>query len=75
MALLRAEAARGTAVAVTLHDLSLASRHCDEVLLLDKGQVVAQGAPNAVLTDKYLAAIFGIRALRHDSMLTPVSLL
>src|SRR6185312_7106802 len=37
MELLREEAARGTAVAVTLHDLALASRHCDEIIVLDKG--------------------------------------
>jgi len=35
MELLREEAARGTAVAVTLHDLALAARYCDEVLVLD----------------------------------------
>ena len=38
MELLREEAARGTAVAVTLHDLSLASRHCDEIVVLRPGQ-------------------------------------
>ena len=75
MGLLRDEAERGTAVAVTLHDLSLASRHCDELLLLDKGRVVAQGAPADVLTDDNLASVFGIRATRTGGILTPVALL
>src|SRR6185437_5928710 len=44
MELLREEAARGTAVAVTLHDLALASRHCDENIVLDKGRLAGQGA-------------------------------
>ena len=34
MELLRAEAARGTAVVVTLHDLSLASRFCDRIVVM-----------------------------------------
>jgi iron complex transport system ATP-binding protein len=64
MALLRAEAGRGTAIGVTLHDLSLASRHCDEILLLNNGRVIGQGRPPAILTDENLASVFGIRATR-----------
>ena len=64
MALLREEAARGTAVVVTLHDLSLASRHCDEVVVLSAGRAAAQGAPHTALSDATLAAVFGIAAER-----------
>jgi len=64
MDLLREEAARGTAVAVTLHDLSLASRHCDEVIVLNGGRAVAQGAPGEALSDRVLADVFGIAAER-----------
>jgi iron complex transport system ATP-binding protein len=63
MELLREEAARGTAVAVTLHDLSLASRHCDEIVVLDRGKVAGQGEPDAALSDPLLAQAFGIAAL------------
>jgi len=64
MGLLREEAARGTAVAVTLHDLALASRHCDQVLVLDQGRVAASGPPDRALSDATLASVFGIAALR-----------
>jgi iron complex transport system ATP-binding protein len=64
MELLREEARRGTAVAVTLHDLSLAARHCDDILVLHEGGLAAQGAPNAALSDAALARVFGIAALR-----------
>jgi iron complex transport system ATP-binding protein len=63
MELLREEASRGTAVAVTLHDLSLASRHCDAIVVLDKGTVAGQGAPVEALSDPLLAQVFGIAAL------------
>jgi len=63
MELLREEAARGTAVAVTLHDLALASRHCDELVVLHEGRVAGQGAPAGALSDALLARVFGIAAL------------
>lgn len=58
---LRAEAARGAGVLVTLHDLSLAERWCDRLLLLDAGRLVAEGAPDTVLTDDRLRSIFHVR--------------
>ncbi|MDE2135376.1 MAG: ABC transporter ATP-binding protein [Alphaproteobacteria bacterium] len=64
MELLREEARRGAAVAVTLHDLPLATRHCDEILVLHQGRLVAEGAPAAALSDDTLARTFGISALR-----------
>lgn len=63
MELLREEAGRGTAVAVTLHDLALASRHCDEIVVLDQGRVAGQGEPQDALSDPLLARVFGIAAL------------
>ena len=67
MGLLREEAARGTAIAVTLHDLSLAARHCDEILVLHEGRVAARGAPDHALSDEILAHVFGINAVRVPS--------
>lgn len=64
MALLRDEAARGAAVAVTLHDLALASRHCDNVLVLHQGRVAASGPPQTALSDAVLARVFAISALK-----------
>jgi iron complex transport system ATP-binding protein len=63
MELLKEEAARGTAVAVTLHDLALASRHCDELIVLDRGNVAGQGVAAEALSDTLLARVFGIAAL------------
>jgi iron complex transport system ATP-binding protein len=64
MRLLKDEARRGTAVIVTLHDLALASRHCDEVVVLEKGAVATQGTPEQALDEATLARVFAIRALR-----------
>jgi len=60
MELLCEEARRGTAVAVTLHDLSLAARHCDEILVLHQGRREAEGTPSEALSDATLARVFRI---------------
>ncbi|MBO9707597.1 MAG: ABC transporter ATP-binding protein [Caulobacter sp.] len=56
--LLRDEAARGAAVVVTLHDLGLAARACDRLVVLDHGRVAAQGAPMKALSPQVLAEVF-----------------
>lgn len=62
MELLREEAARGVAVVVTLHDLALAARYCDDVIVLKEGEVLAHGKPDETLSDAILGEAFRIRA-------------
>jgi iron complex transport system ATP-binding protein len=71
MELLRAEAARGTAVIVTLHDLSLASRFCDRVVVMNEGRVAAEDVPGDALTDHVLRSVFAISARRVESGIVP----
>ncbi|WP_406860652.1 ABC transporter ATP-binding protein [Streptomyces sp. HUAS MG47] len=52
----------GQTVLVALHDLSLAARYCDRLLLLHHGRLVASGPPAAVLTAERLAQVFGVDA-------------
>lgn len=58
----RALAAQGTATLVSLHDLGLAARHCDRLILMDRGRIVADGTPETVLTPDHLHDTFGIIA-------------
>jgi iron complex transport system ATP-binding protein len=64
MEVLREEARRGAAVVVTLHDLPLAARACDEILVLHQGAVAAAGKPAEALSDAVLARVFAIAAHR-----------
>ena len=66
MDLLRDQARGGALILVILHDLSIAARFCDRLLLLDGGRLVADGAPDAVLTDAALASVYGITAWRGE---------
>lgn len=62
MELLRAQAARGGAVVAVLHDLTLAARFCDRLVLLDRGRVAGEGAPATVLTGETIARVYGVAA-------------
>lgn len=63
MDLLHREARGGALVVAVLHDLTLAARYCDRLLLIDQGRLVADGAPAQVLTAETLAAVYGVTAL------------
>ncbi|MBJ6629883.1 ABC transporter ATP-binding protein [Streptomyces sp. I4(2020)] len=52
---------QGIAVGVVLHDLDQAAAVADRIVLLADGRVVAEGAPEAVLTPERLTAVYGIR--------------
>jgi len=43
-----------------VHDLNLAARFADQIVLLNDGRVVATGAPIEVLTRERIGAVFGI---------------
>jgi iron complex transport system ATP-binding protein len=58
-------AERGAAVLVILHDLNLAARYCDQLLLLQQGLPHAYGPPAEVLTAEALAAVYGLQVLIH----------
>ena len=58
----RLAADRSLGVLVAIHDLPLAARFCDRLLLLDQGVVVADGSPAEVLTSENLARTFQIAA-------------
>lgn len=67
MATLRGIAAGGIGVLVVLHELELASRFCDRVIVLAAGAIAAAGPPEFALDDEVLARVFRVRAVRgHD---------
>ena len=64
MEVLQALAEDGHLVIVVTHDLTLATRFCHELIVLNKGQIVAHGPSEAVLSDDTLKAAYGVTALR-----------
>ncbi len=55
---------RGLATVVVLHDLNLAARYCDRVILLEDGCVRAAGAPREALSAELVGTVYGVGAQR-----------
>lgn len=49
---------RGTTVVTVLHDLNLAGEYCSRLVLMDRGAIAAQGAPEEVLTYQTIERVY-----------------
>ena len=63
-------AKRGAGVLVVLHDLNLAARFCDRIVLMFDGRVVDDGEPQDILGEEILSDIYAtpIRVEWHDGL-------
>ncbi len=59
LSLVRELAGSGRTVIGVFHDLNLASQYCDRLLMIRDGQIVADGAPSAVLTTDKVREVYG----------------
>jgi len=50
--------ARGVAVLFTEHDMDVVFQHADRVIVLDRGRLIAEGAPAEVRTDAAVQAVY-----------------
>ena len=58
-----------TAVAA-IHDLNMAARYCDRLVLLSGGRVLAEGSPEEVLTPETMESAFGVRSAVYRDPIT-----
>lgn len=49
----------GLCVLASFHDINLAATYCDELILLQQGQLIAAGVPEHVLQPELLQQVFG----------------
>ena len=62
MELFRRKAKDGMGVLAVMHDLALAARYCDSVIVLSQGRIAASGQPESVLTQQNLQTFFHVEA-------------
>ncbi|WP_374229941.1 heme ABC transporter ATP-binding protein [Rhodococcus sp. F64268] len=76
MQVVRSRADHGHAVVVVLHDLGLAAAYADRICVLEKGLLVADGSPGAVLTEELLSRVYDypVRVSAHPETGTPLVL-
>jgi iron complex transport system ATP-binding protein len=73
----RLAAERAMTVLIALHDLNLAARFVDRLVILHHGRTFADGLPHEVLTEQMLGQVYGIEARverDHDGLprITPL---
>jgi iron complex transport system ATP-binding protein len=56
----RRRAADGTAIVAVLHDLNLAVRFADRIVVLHDGSIAADGAPRDVISSDLVRRVFEI---------------
>ncbi|MDJ0655605.1 MAG: ABC transporter ATP-binding protein [Xanthomonadales bacterium] len=66
MEILRGIADAGVAVLIVLHDLTLAGRFADRLILMNRSRIVDSGPAGQVLTDANLKHAYSVNALRRD---------
>ncbi|MDR2612179.1 MAG: ABC transporter ATP-binding protein [Deltaproteobacteria bacterium] len=64
-------------IVVVFHDLSLASKYCDRLLVMKGGLIVADGTPEEVVTARLLSEVYGVSAsiIPHPEVGRPVVIL
>jgi iron complex transport system ATP-binding protein len=64
----------GAAVCAALHDFNLAAQYGDRIAVLDRGRLIACGAPWEVFTEEFLRRAFGVETLvmRHPRLDRPL---
>lgn len=71
--LLEEEAQRGVTIILTLHDLVMAERLADQILLLGEGGLLAAGPPALVLRARRIASAFSLRDDEAATLLNSVA--
>ena len=73
MDLVRRETAlRNMVTVVVVHDINIALRHAQHALMLKQGKLIAEGAPDHVITPATLAQVYGVQGrIEHCSRGTP----
>jgi len=56
-------------VIVAMHDLNLASRFSDRMLILKQGRIFAVGTPESVLTEENIESVYGVKSQVTNSVL------
>lgn len=60
----------GHTLVAVLHDLNQACRYADEIIAMKNGSIVAQGAPETIITSELVNEVFGIDCTVIDDPVT-----
>lgn len=61
---------KGTTIILVLHDINLACRYSDKIILMDKGEIVSKGTPIEVVTRKNIEKAYGLNVIVEQNPYT-----
>lgn len=61
---------KGNTIISAIHDLKIAARYCTRLVLMNEGEIVADGRPEEVLTSENISTVYGINALVYKNRIT-----
>lgn len=68
MKLIKAKVQEGIGALLVLHDIELAAKYADRILVMHEGAIVAEGTPQDVITSELLSAVYNIHGeLIHEA--------
>ena len=56
----------GKVVLAAIHDINLATRYCDQLMLLGNGELISRGTPEEVITNDNLLKVFHTHTYAYD---------
>ncbi|MBS7250198.1 MAG: ABC transporter ATP-binding protein [Candidatus Freyarchaeota archaeon] len=66
MEMLKSLARDGVTIIAAMHELNLAVKYCDKLIVLDKGRIVACGKPKDIVTQKLIEDVYGVKVIVQD---------
>ena len=72
MQMSRELAKRGKIVIIVVHDLNMAMKYSDKILLLENGSVIAQGKPKDVLTQENIKKVYDVNVDIKDNYIIAI---
>jgi len=62
---------KGISVIMAMHDLNLASRYSDKLVMLKNGKIFSIGTPEKVVTSENIKSVYGVEATVYNHLQTP----
>ena len=63
--------AKGKCVVMVLHDIRLAMKYADEIIVLENGEVRGEGTPEQIYQSGVIDRVFGIRLSKFETLNGP----
>lgn len=60
---------KGLTVILSLHDIDLAIKSCEKILLIQNGHIVGQGAPEHIIEEGTIQELYDIKGARYSELL------